>query len=92
MTPEREREIAAEARKLVTEELGVSLEQATDEARIIDDLRADSLDTVELAMEIEERFNISIPDVEAQTLPTVGDIIACVIRKIRELEEKGGAN
>lgn len=90
MTPEREREIADQVREIITERLDVSLAKVTDEARVVDDLKADSLDTIELTMEIEECFGIAIADAEAQTLRTVGDIIACVIRKLKEEEGTGG--
>ena len=68
-------------RKLVAEQLDVTEEQVTSEARFIDDLGADSLDIVELVMTIEEEFDIEIPDEDAEGIATVGDAIAYVEEK-----------
>ena len=68
-------------RKLVAEQLDVTEEQVTSEARFIDDLGADSLDIVELVMTIEEEFDIEIPDEAAEGIATVGDAIAYVEEK-----------
>ena len=89
MTPERKREIGDAVREIITKQFEVRPEKVTDAAKVVDDLNADSLDSLELSMEIEERFNITIPEEEEQALYTVGSIIACVIRK---LEEKEGGN
>ncbi|HUU46098.1 MAG TPA: acyl carrier protein, partial [Acidobacteriota bacterium] len=58
-------------RKIIVEQLGVNAEQVTMEASFIDDLGADSLDTVELVMALEEEFGLEIPDDEAQKIATV---------------------
>jgi acyl carrier protein len=63
---------------IIVEQLGVSAEQVTPEAKMIEDLWADSLDAVELVMAIEEEFGIEVPDEEAEKLTSVGDIIAYV--------------
>jgi acyl carrier protein len=63
---------------IIVEQLGVSAEQVTPEAKMIEDLGADSLDAVELVMAIEEEFGIEVPDEEAEKLTSVGDIIAYV--------------
>jgi acyl carrier protein len=60
---------------LVVEQLGVSQDQVTPEASFIDDLGADSLDTVELVMAFEEEFGIDIPDEDAEKIATVSDAI-----------------
>lgn len=58
-------------RKIVIEQLGVTEEQATNEASFVDDLGADSLDTVELVMALEEEFECEIPDEEAEKITTM---------------------
>ena len=60
---------------IIVEQLGVNAEQVTPEAKFIEDLGADSLDTVELVMALEEEFGQEIPDEEAEKLQTVGDVI-----------------
>ena len=60
-------------KEIIVEQLGVSPEQVKPEGRFIDDLGADSLDTVELIMALEEEFNVEIPDEEAEKMVTVGD-------------------
>jgi len=65
-------------RELIAKHLGVDIEKVVDEARMIDDLGADSLDTVELVMEIEEAYGIEISDQDALKLITVGDCIKYV--------------
>ena len=60
---------------LVVEQLGVSQDQVTPQASFIDDLGADSLDTVELVMAFEEEFGIDIPDEDAEKMMTVNDAI-----------------
>ncbi|HDP66984.1 MAG TPA: acyl carrier protein [Candidatus Marinimicrobia bacterium] len=61
--------------EIVAEKLGVEKSKITKEASFIDDLGADSLDTVELIMKMEEEFDIEIPDEEAEKLRTVGDVV-----------------
>ena len=60
-------------KEIIVEQLGVSADQVKPEARFIDDLGADSLDTVELIMALEEEFNVEIPDEDAEKMVTVGD-------------------
>jgi len=67
--------IEERARDLIVEQLGVDQEQVTPQASFIDDLGADSLDTVELVMAFEEEFGIDIPDEDAEKMLTVGDAI-----------------
>ncbi|MFT4585970.1 MAG: acyl carrier protein [Candidatus Binatia bacterium] len=60
---------------IIVEQLGVEKEQVTPDAKFIEDLGADSLDTVELVMALEEEFTIEVPDEEAEKLQSVGDVI-----------------
>jgi acyl carrier protein len=68
-------EIAARVKKIIVDKLGVGEDEVTNEASFTNDLGADSLDTVELIMEFEKEFNISIPDEQAETITTVGHAI-----------------
>ena len=68
-------EIADRVKKIVVEHLGVEPEKVTEAASFIDDLGADSLDTVELVMAFEEEFGCEIPDDAAETILTVGDAV-----------------
>ncbi len=68
--------VEAKVREIITNELGVEAEKVTDDASFVEDLGADSLDTVELVMAFEEEFNIDIPDEDAEQMRTVGDAIA----------------
>jgi acyl carrier protein len=68
-------DIAERVKKIVVEHLGVDAEKVVDNASFIDDLGADSLDTVELVMAFEEEFGVEIPDDAAETILTVGDAV-----------------
>jgi acyl carrier protein len=68
-------DISERVKKIVVEHLGVEADKVTDNASFIDDLGADSLDTVELVMAFEEEFGCEIPDDAAETILTVGDAI-----------------
>jgi len=70
-------------KQIIADQLGVKKEEVTDGAKFVDDLGADSLDTVELVMALEEEFGIEIPDEDAEKLATVGDAL-------RYIEEKSG--
>jgi acyl carrier protein len=66
----------------IMNQLGVSADKITPEASFIDDLGADSLDTVELVMSFEEEFGVEIPDEDAETITTVSDAYDLVAKKI----------
>jgi acyl carrier protein len=68
-------EIEAKVKKVVAEQMGMSEDQISRETSFVNDLNADSLDTVELVMEFEEKFELSIPDEEAEKIQTVGQAI-----------------
>src|SRR5262249_26482191 len=68
-------DIGERVKKIVVEHLGVEADKVTENASFIDDLGADSLDTVELVMAFEEEFGCEIPDDAAETILTVGDAI-----------------
>ena len=65
-------------KKIIVEQLGVSDDQVTSEASFVDDLGADSLDTVELVMALEEEFDVEIPDDDAEKITTVKEAVAFV--------------
>jgi len=67
--------VESRVREIIVEQLGVNPEQVTPEAKFVDDLGADSLDTVELVMALEEEFGLEIPDEEAEKIAAVGDAI-----------------
>ena len=70
--------VADRVKEIIVEQLGVNPEQVVPEAKFVEDLGADSLDTVELVMALEEEFNAEIPDEEAEKLTTVGEAIAYI--------------
>jgi acyl carrier protein len=70
--------IEAKVKDIIVEQLGVNADQVKPEAKMIEDLGADSLDAVELVMAIEEEFGIEVPDEEAEKLISVGDITSYV--------------
>lgn len=71
-------EIAAQVKNIIVDKLGVDAEEVIPEKSFTNDLGADSLDTVELIMEFEKEFGISIPDDQAEKISTVGDAIAYI--------------
>ena len=70
--------IAERVVEIICNQLGVTKDKVTPESSFVNDLQADSLDTVELMMELEEEFGVSIPDEEAQKIATVGQAIKYV--------------
>ena len=67
--------VADQVKKIIVEQLGVDEDEVTPDASFVDDLGADSLDTVELVMAFEEEFSIEVPDEDAEKLQKVGDVI-----------------
>ena len=78
-----EKSIEEKVKDIIVEQLGVNPEQVTPTASFIEDLGADSLDTVELVMAFEEEFDVDVPDEESEKLQTVGDVV-------KYIEDKGG--
>jgi acyl carrier protein len=76
-------EIADKVKSIIVEKLSVEESEVTNAASFTNDLGADSLDTVELIMEFEKEFNVSIPDEEAEKIATVGDAIAYLERVVQ---------
>ena len=70
--------VEQQVKAIVAEQLGVKQEQVTNDASFVDDLGADSLDTVELVMAFEEAFDIEIPDEEAEKIKTVQDAVSYI--------------
>ena len=68
-------DIADKVKKIIVDKLGADESEVTNEASFTNDLGADSLDTVELIMEFEKEFDISIPDEDAEKIQTVGEVI-----------------
>lgn len=71
-------------KEIIVEQLGVDAEKVKPEAAFIEDLGADSLDTVELVMALEEEFDLEIPDEDAEKIKTVGDAIQYIQSKTSE--------
>lgn len=78
--------IAERVKKIVVEQLGVKEEQVTDNASFVNDLGADSLDTVELVMALEEEFNTDIPDTDAEKITTVKEAIEYIKAHVKDSE------
>ncbi len=69
-------------KKIISEQLDVELEKISLDTRLMDDLKADSMDLVEMVMAFEEEFNISIPDEDAEKMVKVSDVIAYLEKKV----------
>jgi acyl carrier protein len=76
-----EKSIEEKVKDIIIEQLGVNAEQVTPSASFIEDLGADSLDTVELVMAFEEEFGVDVPDEDAEKLQSVGDVIKFIEEK-----------
>ena len=77
-------DVAQKVKSIIAEQLGVKVEEVTDSASFVDDLGADSLDTVELIMALEEEFGIEIPDEDAEKMTTVGEALRYVEEKAQK--------
>ena len=75
-------DVSSKVKKIVADHLGIDEAKVTEESSFIDDLGADSLDTVELVMAFEEEFDIEIPDDAAETIQTFGDAVKFINEKI----------
>ena len=71
-------DVAEKVKAIIVDKLGVDESEVTNEANFINDLGADSLDTVELIMEFEKEFDIQIPDDKAEAIATVGDAVSFI--------------
>ncbi len=81
---ERIKNVEERVRDIVAEQLGIEKEKITNEASFVDDLGADSLDTVELVMALEEEFNTEIPDEEAEKITTIQQAIDYIVEHVKE--------
>lgn len=73
--------VESKVKKIIVDQLGVAEEEVKPEASFVDDLGADSLDTVEMVMAFEEEFNIEIPDEDAEKIKTVKDAVDYINKK-----------
>ena len=73
-----DKSIESRVKDIIVDQLGVNADQVTSEAKFVEDLGADSLDTVELVMAFEEEFDIEVPDEEAEKLQSVGDVVTYI--------------
>lgn len=73
-------DITENVKKIISDQLGVKIEEINNDSSFVEDLGADSLDTVELVMALEEKFNIEIPDEEAEKITTVQSAINYILK------------
>lgn len=73
-----DKSIEDRVKDIIVDQLGVNADQVNPEAKFVEDLGADSLDTVELVMAFEEEFDVEVPDEEAEKLQSVGDVITYI--------------
>ncbi|MBG7607747.1 MAG: acyl carrier protein [Akkermansiaceae bacterium] len=76
-----DKSIEERVKDIIVDQLGVSADQVTSEAKFVEDLGADSLDTVELVMALEEEFDVEVPDDEAEKLQAVKDVVTFITSK-----------
>lgn len=77
-------EIETRVKKIVVEQLGVKGDEVTTDASFVDDLGADSLDTVELVMALEEEFETTIPDEDAEKIITIKDAVSYIVSRMEK--------
>ncbi|AAD35746.1 MULTISPECIES: acyl carrier protein [Thermotoga] len=75
-------EIFSKVKSIISEKLGVDESQVTEEAKLIDDLGADSLDLVDLVMDFESEFGVKVDDADLEKISTVGDIVSYIEKKL----------
>ena len=78
-----DKSVEEKVKDIIVEQLGVYPEQVVSSASFIEDLGADSLDTVELVMAFEEEFNVEVPDEDAEKLQSVGDVVKYIEEKAK---------
>jgi acyl carrier protein len=81
LTHMSDKSIEERVKDIIVDQLGVSADQVTSEAKFVEDLGADSLDTVELVMALEEEFDVEVPDDEAEKLQAVKDVVTFITSK-----------
>ena len=80
-------EVEEKVKSIISEQLNVDISEVVPEASFIDDLGADSLDTVELVMAFEDEFNIEIPDEDAEKIKTVGNVLTSIVKYAKDLDQ-----
>ena len=75
--------VEEKVKQIISEQLGVKPEEIKNESHFIEDLGADSLDTVELVMSLEEEFSVEIPDEDAEKMTTVGEAVKYIEEKVK---------
>ena len=81
------KEVEEKVKSIISEQLNVDISEVVPEASFIDDLGADSLDTVELVMAFEDEFNIEIPDEDAEKIKTVGNVLTSIVKYAKDLDQ-----
>lgn len=84
MAKYKEGEIERITKEIISQQINVDLAEVADDASLVDDLGADSLDTVELVMELEEAFDLEITDEDAESLETVEDVITFIKSEVED--------
>jgi acyl carrier protein len=88
MAAEENKELLVKVKQIISEQLGVDEDEVTTSASFVDDLGADSLDQVELVMALEEKFEIEIPDEDAEKMRTVQDALDYIEKHAKVINKK----